>query len=174
MTNIKNRVIIIGILFVFFAFFFGIKTVVAVEDDQEAKVRECVATGGSNCERYLNDDEEKEIDKSLEDPECEGYLSPGMIDIINVIFFTLQILAPSLLIILGGIDLIRAITSGDDENRKAIYKSLSVRFGAAVGILLVATIIKFVAGIAGIDYDCGRLFTDEIRTNVIDEVDTYE
>ena len=76
-----------------------------------------------------------------------GYLTdiPSIIPKITTIIYTLvQIAVPILLVIFASLDLIKAISSGKDDEIKKNQKVVLKRFIAAVLVFFVLAVVKFV------------------------------
>lgn len=69
--------------------------------------------------------------------------------IIRVVFSIIQYVVPVVLILLGSIDLVKAVTQGKEEDIKKGQKTLITRAVAAVIIFLVPLIVSIIMGLIG-------------------------
>ncbi len=67
--------------------------------------------------------------------------------LVGIILFVFKIVIPLLLIILGMVDLGKAVVSSDDKAITKAAKSLAFRIVAAVAIFFIPTIVSFIFGI---------------------------
>ena len=70
-----------------------------------------------------------------------------IIFVIKKVLWVIQFVIPMLLIILGSIDLGKAVISSDDKEVKAAQSRLIKRFIFAVAIFFVVALVKLVMGI---------------------------
>lgn len=82
-------------------------------------------------------------------PACE-YLGVETVALIQKVFSIIKIFVPILLILLGSVDLSRAVLAGDEKDMKMAQKSLLQRFLAGVGIYFLPAILNLVLKLAGI------------------------
>lgn len=87
-------------------------------------------------------------DTSGEDTEgtCPKELKPAIIFLKKVVFNTVQILVPIILILMGSIDLVKAVMAGDDKGGKDAVSKFIKRILAAVLVFFVTTIVSIVIG----------------------------
>lgn len=89
--------------------------------------------------------------KSSEHIDTEGEGCPQELRLIivflkRVVFNTIQIIVPILLILMGTIDLTKAVMAADDKGNKEAISKFIKRFGAALMIFFLATIVTVVMG----------------------------
>lgn len=82
--------------------------------------------------------------------DCQTLLGEDLIELINMIFGFVQIIALVILVVLGMIDFTRALLAGDDEGMKKAIKRFRGRLIAVVLLLLLPFLIEFVLNIAGL------------------------
>lgn len=78
----------------------------------------------------------------------------GMAKIIAIIGFVLKIIqwvVPIILIVLGTIDLVRAVIAGKDEDIKKHQQTLVKRLIAAIIVFLIPLLVSVVTGLLGTD-----------------------
>ena len=80
-----------------------------------------------------------------------GCIPAGVADITSRIYFILRIVGPLLLLILGGFEMAKAISTQDESAISKAKKKLVNKFIAAAAIFLTLTIIKFIVGIVADD-----------------------
>lgn len=68
---------------------------------------------------------------------------------VKLVYLILQIAVPIVLLIMGTIDLLKAVTSGDEKAIKAATGMLGKRAGAAVAVFLLFIIIRLITRIVG-------------------------
>ncbi len=68
---------------------------------------------------------------------------------VKLAYLILQIAVPIVLLIMGTIDLLKAVTSGDEKAIKAATGMLGKRAGAAVAVFLLFIIIRLLTRIVG-------------------------
>ncbi|MEG2620841.1 MAG: hypothetical protein RSA10_01960, partial [Bacilli bacterium] len=79
---------------------------------------------------------------------CSG----GMLTIVAIIGLVLRVIqwvVPIILILLGTIDLVKAVTQGKDEDIKKSQKTLISRAIAAVVVFLIPLIVSTIMGLLG-------------------------
>ena len=76
-----------------------------------------------------------------------GCIPAGVADITSRIYFILRIVGPLLLLILGGFEMAKAISTQDESAISKAKKKLVNKFIAAAAIFLTLTVIKFIVGI---------------------------
>ena len=76
-----------------------------------------------------------------------GCIPAGIADITSRIYFILRIVGPLLLLILGGFEMAKAISTQDESAISKAKKKLVNKFIAAAAIFLTLTVIKFIVGI---------------------------
>ena len=69
--------------------------------------------------------------------------------IIRVVFSIIQYVVPVVLILLGSIDLVKAVTQGKEEDIKKGQKTLITRAVAAVIVFLIPLIVSILMGLIG-------------------------
>lgn len=79
--------------------------------------------------------------------ECTS-LAPVFV-IIRVVFSIIQYVVPVVLILLGSIDLVKAVTQGKEEDIKKGQKTLITRAVAAVIVFLIPLIVSVIMGLIG-------------------------
>lgn len=79
--------------------------------------------------------------------ECTS-LAPVFV-IIRVVFSIIQYVVPVVLILLGSIDLVKAVTQGKEEDIKKGQKTLITRVVAAVIVFLIPLIVSVIMGLIG-------------------------
>lgn len=95
---------------------------------------------------------EKEETKDGEKLKCEDFTYNG-VNIIDTLFSIIMIAGPILVIILGTVDLTKAVLSADEQAMKKAWKNASKRLIAAILLFiipLILTIILKLAATAGI------------------------
>ena len=106
----------------------------------------------------------------LKDVTCRGLSAPidAMIPtFISNIVTLVQIAIPVILIVLGMLDLGKAVTSNDEKQMKEAQKTLIKRIIYAVLIFFVIAIVKFVFGVLGDAQTANDKTADKAR-NCID------
>lgn len=68
---------------------------------------------------------------------------------VKLAYLILQIAVPIVLLIMGTVDLLKAVTSGDEKEIKAATAMLGKRAGAALGVFLLFIIIRLLTRIVG-------------------------
>lgn len=110
-------------------------------------------------------DDEDDLDRKIDELSaikigdtifsCEKLLSDKVLDVIEIIFLLIRILAPILLIVLTMLDYTSAIAAGEDALSKSNSKFIK-RLIATVLVFLAPTLINFLMDITGIsDGTCG-------------------
>ena len=74
--------------------------------------------------------------------EC-GCMPSALADLISNLFMVIKIAAPALLLIVGGFDLIKAMSAQDEKGIKKEQQKLVKKFIAAAAIFLIFTIVQF-------------------------------
>lgn len=69
--------------------------------------------------------------------------------IIRVVFSIIQYVVPVILILMGSIDLVKAVTQGKEEEIKKGQKTLITRAIAAVIVFLIPLIVSIIMGLIG-------------------------
>ncbi len=77
---------------------------------------------------------------------CPTALKPAIIFLKRVVFNTIQIFVPILLILMGTIDLIKAMMSGDDKSGKDSVSKFVKRILSAIFVFFITTIVSIVIG----------------------------
>ena len=90
---------------------------------------------------------------------CPGDLVPIFKFIKHGVFPIIQIGIPILLILMGSIDLGRAVLSSDDKEVKAATGRLIKRAIAAIAVFFVSTLVSLIMGMLGTESDNGRMDT---------------
>ena len=90
----------------------------------------------------------------LAEAESLDFCTQGMQQIIGVVGFALRLIqwvVPIILIVLGTIDLVRAVISGKDEDVKKHQTALLKRVIAAIIVFLIPLIVGVLLGFIGPD-----------------------
>lgn len=77
---------------------------------------------------------------------CPAVLKPAITFLKRVVFNTVQIFVPILLILMGTIDLVKAMMSGDDKSSKDSVSKFVKRILSAVFVFFITTIVSIVIG----------------------------
>ncbi len=95
-------------------------------------------------------------DDSIYSEECKGILSQELLDYINKLFNYIKVLIPIYLLLLGMLDLGKAVTAGNPEAVKKAYSYLIKRALAAIAIFFTPTVLNIVLKAAGlVEGTCG-------------------
>lgn len=97
----------------------------------------------------------------------------GMNEILGIlgkIIKIIQILAPVLLIIFAGIDLLKAVVAGKDDEIKDARKMAVKRGVMALAIFLLAWLIRVAFGIFEVDIDAECLDSESITYEIVEEI----
>ena len=86
------------------------------------------------------------------------YESGAIWQVVGYVLVVFKIVIPVILIVLGMIDLGKAVISGKDDEIKKNMKSLLMRAIAAVAIFFIPTLVSVVMGIVG-------SFKDDIKSD---------
>ncbi len=81
--------------------------------------------------------------------DCDSNILPVVQFIKNGIFPVIQIVIPIALIVMGSIDLGKAVLSSDDKEIKAATGKLAKRAIAAVAVFFVVTMVSLLMGMFG-------------------------
>lgn len=80
---------------------------------------------------------------------CDNQDLLTILGYIKLVYLILQIAVPIVLLIMGTLDLLKAVTSGDEKAIKAATGMLGKRAGAAVAVFLLFIIIRLITRIVG-------------------------
>jgi hypothetical protein len=72
-----------------------------------------------------------------------------IIRVIKAFYGIIQIGVPIILLVIGTVDLGKAVMAGDEKEIKAATGMLMKRAGAAVGVFLLVYIVQFLTGLLG-------------------------
>lgn len=72
-----------------------------------------------------------------------------IIGYIKLVYSILLIAVPIVLLLMGTIDLLKAVSSGDDKAVKAATSMLGKRAAAAAGVFLFIMIVRLLTGVVG-------------------------
>ena len=81
--------------------------------------------------------------------DCSS-LAPVFV-IVRVVFSIIQYVVPVVLILLGSIDLVKAVTQGKEEEIKKGQKTLITRAVAAVIVFVIPLLVSIIMGLIGND-----------------------
>ena len=84
---------------------------------------------------------------------CAG--TAGVWRMIGYIIYVIRIVIPIIIILLGTIDLGKAVIAGEDKKVKEAQKAFIMRIVYGVAIFFVFTIVEVIFGVLGIDFDRG-------------------
>ena len=84
---------------------------------------------------------------------CAG--TAGIWRVIGYVIYIIRIAIPIIIILLGTIDLGKAVIAGEDKKVKEAQKSFVMRIVYGVAIFFVFTIVEVIFGILGINFDKG-------------------
>ena len=92
--------------------------------------------------------------------------------IIRVVFSIIQYVIPVVLILLGSIDLVKAVTQGKEEDIKKGQKTLITRAITAVIVFLVPLIVSIIMGLIGSTgwKDCWNDASDQSISDLLDTI----
>ena len=82
--------------------------------------------------------------------EC-GCMPSALTDLTSALYSLLKIAAPTLLLIIGGFDMIKAMTAQDDKSIKKAEQKLVQKFIAAAAVFLVFTVVEFLVSLISVD-----------------------
>ena len=82
--------------------------------------------------------------------EC-GCIPSALADLTSNLYFLLKIIAPAILLIIGGFDLVKATTAQDEKAIKQAQQKLVNKFIAAAAVFLVFTVVQFLVSILSND-----------------------
>ena len=80
-----------------------------------------------------------------------GCMPAALTDLTSRVFNLIKIIAPALLIIVGGFDLIKAVTAADEKAIQKQQTKLIKKFVAAFTIFILFTLVQFVIGLVAKD-----------------------
>ena len=105
--------------------------------------------------------------------EASKICTDEMANILAIVRFALSVVqwvVPIILIVLGSIDLVRAIVAGKDEEIKKHQTTLLKRVIAAVIVFLVPLLVTLIMGLLGTDdwKDCWDGARNRTISNIID------
>ena len=128
----------------------------------------------SDLEHYCNNGKcnlTTDYDTVTEDGDCPQALRPAIIFIKKAVMNTLQIFVPILLILLGTIDMTKAVMAGEDKGLKDATAKLIRRIIIAIVFFFVSTIVNLAIGrIAKTtnnkDADAWKACWNEITSNI--------
>ena len=72
-----------------------------------------------------------------------------LVGYIKLAYTIIQIAVPIVLIIMGSLDLLKAVSSGDDKAVKAATSMLGKRAGAAVAVFVLFMVVRLLTGVVG-------------------------
>lgn len=134
--------------------------------DHDDYGNECYSTGPKYCQVYTsggNGDTQDNYDSSG-DVSCGNGLTfnKSIANITHYMVLIFQILAPVMLIVLGSIDLAKAVTGGNDDAIKKAQSVFFKRLVTAVILFMVITIVRMVLGLLSTDtiIDCFDCFVN--------------
>lgn len=81
---------------------------------------------------------------------CTGLFTAEGVELIRKYLNYFRILGPIALIVFVGIDLLRAVISGDDQAVKKVQQSILNRFIATLLLFLVPTMVRFALGLPAV------------------------
>ena len=80
-----------------------------------------------------------------------GCMPASLTDLTSRIYLLLKIAAPALLLIIGGFEMVKAMTASDESAIKKAQQKLIKKFVAAAMVFLLMTVIQFLASVLGTD-----------------------
>ena len=83
------------------------------------------------------------------DSICSNPDLKPIIDVLKTAYSIIQIGVPIILLIIGTVDLGKAVMAGDEKEIKSATGMLAKRAGAAVGVFLLIYIVQLVTGLVG-------------------------
>ena len=95
-------------------------------------------------------EEQKQNENNNDNPgtevenNCKGLIGPNTMEFIEKALNTIMIVGPMLAVVLGSYDLIVAMANGEEDAKKKGIKKFKYRLFAAVLLLLLPEIIKFI------------------------------
>lgn len=98
-----------------------------------------------------------------------------MTNILAIVYFALTVIqwvVPIILIVLGSIDLVRAIVAGKDEEIKKHQLTLFKRLIAAVIVFLIPLLVSLIMGFLGTD-EFTTCWNNAKKLEVKDIIDSY-
>ena len=87
----------------------------------------------------------------LLDDVCASDTMQNVMSLVKLIMNVICIVVPIILIVLGSLDLFKAVTAGKEEDIKKKQKALITRLIAGVLVFLVPTIVKVLMSLIGSD-----------------------
>lgn len=87
----------------------------------------------------------------LLDDVCDSDTMQNVMSLVKLIMNVICIVVPIILIVLGSLDLFKAVTAGKEEDIKKKQKALITRLIAGVLVFLVPTIVKVLMSLIGSD-----------------------
>ncbi len=79
--------------------------------------------------------------------DCNNLI--GIINVVESLILVLRIVVPIILLVLGAIDLAKAVIAGDDKEAKQATSRLLKRAIAAVAIFFIVSIMNLIMGVVG-------------------------
>lgn len=95
---------------------------------------------------------------------CKSELILEIVQITVLIFDLIKWIAPTLLVIFGGIDMAKAIVAGEEKEIKTAQKLLAKRAGAAVLVFFLVSIVSFLVNLFNFDNYCGGIIPSAPET----------
>ena len=90
------------------------------------------------------------------DADCEGILGPELMGILQEVFTIIRIAVPVLVVVLISVDMLSAVTSGDEKGVKEAQSRAIKRVIIGVVIFFIPTLVNFVLKMAGyVSGTCG-------------------
>ena len=80
-----------------------------------------------------------------------GCMPASLTDLTSRIYLLLKIATPALLLIIGGFEMVKAMTASDESAIKKAQQKLIKKFVAAAMVFLLMTIVQFLASVLGTD-----------------------
>ena len=74
-----------------------------------------------------------------------------IIKYVKIAYNVILIAVPIVLLVIGSVDLLKAVSSGDEKAIKAATSMLGKRAAAAVGVFLLIIVVRLLTGIVGGD-----------------------
>lgn len=81
---------------------------------------------------------------------CSGFFTAEGLELIRKYLNYFRLAAPITLIVMVGIDLLRAVISGEDQEIKRVQKTILHRFIATILLFLVPTMVRFALGLPAV------------------------
>ena len=90
-------------------------------------------------------------DKGWEYISACGCMPASLTDLTSRLYKLLKIGAPALLLVIGGFEMIKAMTSQDEASIKKAEQKLVKKFVAAAAVFLILTVVQFLASVLSTD-----------------------